>query len=63
MKATCDKCNHLTKITFKEANHPLGVIETYFTCEHCEERYTCFVTDKGVSKKETKESSRVENVT
>lgn len=48
MNATCDNCNQITKIEFKQAQHPKGIQETYFMCEQCNKRYTCFVTDNKV---------------
>ena len=48
MTGLCDKCNYITDIDFKVQNHSKGIQETYFICEHCLERYTCFVTDARV---------------
>lgn len=46
--ATCDHCNEIFTVKYKETQHPKGIKETYFTCIHCGKRYTSFVTDDKV---------------
>lgn len=58
MDAQCRLCEEKTKVRFKEKQHPRGVKETYFRCEHCNERYSCFVTD-GKVRKLQKEIDRI----
>ena len=48
IEATCDKCDKVFNVKFKEKKHPKKVIETYFRCTHCKHHYTCFVTDEKV---------------
>lgn len=52
LTALCDQCNYITDVVFNKAKHPNGIEETYFTCEHCHYRYTSFVTDSWVRKKQ-----------
>lgn len=52
LTALCDQCDKITDVVYKKAKHPKGIEETYFTCEHCEHRYTSFVTDAWVRKKQ-----------
>jgi len=55
MNATCDSCNQITKIEFKQVQHPKGIQETYFKCDQCHKRHTCFVTDSTVRRWQGKE--------
>ncbi len=41
----CDYCEEEFEIKLKERKHPKGIIETYFNCPHCKEKYISFVTD------------------
>jgi len=41
-----------TTIQFKTQDHPRGIKETYFKCQQCNKRYTCFVTNKAVRRKQ-----------
>jgi hypothetical protein len=50
--ALCDQCDKITDVEFKKDKHPNGIEETYFKCEHCYYRYTSFVTDSWVRKKQ-----------
>ncbi|MCR6111766.1 hypothetical protein HXA35_15565 [Bacillus sp. A301a_S52] len=44
----CDYCGHATNMNTVVRKYGEGKQEVYFTCEHCEEHYTCYVTDKRV---------------
>lgn len=59
LQGTCDSCNQVTKIDFKMLQHPRGIQETYFKCEHCDTKYTCFVTDEKARKLQKKKSRLV----
>ncbi|WP_099157280.1 hypothetical protein [Virgibacillus ndiopensis] len=48
MTGLCDNCNYITDIKYKEEQLSRGIKHTYFVCEHCNKRYTCFVTDPKV---------------
>ena len=52
--ALCNQCDKITDVLFKEEHHPNNVQETYFKCEHCHYRYTCFVIDTKVRKMQRK---------
>lgn len=52
MIAQCTNCSKMTRIDFKEQQHSKGIRETYFKCNQCKKRYTCFVTDKAVRSKQ-----------
>jgi|SRR5690625_362035 len=41
----CDECHGHFKVNLKQKKHGNGVIETYFTCRHCDKHYTSFVTN------------------
>ena len=46
MKVTCEQCNKEFLIAIiQEHNHGKGIIETYFTCTHCDHRYTATYTN------------------
>lgn len=47
IKALCDKgCKREFNITkFDEKEIKPGIIETYFRCPHCYQKYTCFYTN------------------
>lgn len=49
--ALCSNCGKITDVDYKEQRHLNDIRETYFKCEHCYYRYTCFVTDAWVRKK------------
>lgn len=47
----CDECQSEFAINLKTLEHPANklkdyVIETYFRCPHCNEKYIAFVTDR-----------------
>ncbi|WP_078428775.1 hypothetical protein [Alkalihalobacterium alkalinitrilicum] len=44
----CDECGRGTKINLKERKYGQGRREAYFTCEHCDHKYTSYVTDTRV---------------
>lgn len=51
----CDKCKNEFIVSLKTLEHPANklkgyVIETYFRCPHCNEKYIAFVTDKQARK-------------
>ena len=50
MIAQCDNCGMPTTIEYKVKKHEGTVRETYFTCDHCQYHFTCFVTDNKVRK-------------
>lgn len=61
MQAECNECKEMTNIKFVEAQRPLGVKETYFRCENCNEHYTCFVTNKKIRSMQKAVGRRREN--
>ncbi|MEX3713640.1 hypothetical protein ABFV99_14700 [Cytobacillus horneckiae] len=50
MEATCDNCGDLTRIKYQRNEYPRGLQETYFKCESCDKKFSCFVTDGKVRK-------------
>lgn len=51
----CDQCQSEFVINLKSLEHPANkikgyVIESYFRCPHCNEKYIAFVTDKEARK-------------
>lgn len=58
MIAQCSNCSEMTKIHFKEQQHPKGIRETYFNCHHCNKQFTCYATDSAVRDKQ-KEIRRI----
>ncbi|QGH35145.1 hypothetical protein GI584_14310 [Gracilibacillus salitolerans] len=52
MIAQCTNCGMPTTIQFKDQDHPKGIKETYFKCQHCHKRFTCYVTNKAVRAKQ-----------
>ena len=50
--ALCNECGKITDVIYQEQKHPNDIRETFFKCEHCYYRYTCFVTDEWVRKKQ-----------
>lgn len=48
IQATCDNCHQITKVVFKKRYLPKSIQETYFNCQECNKKYTCFVTDNKV---------------
>ena len=59
MTGLCDNCNYITDIVYREEKLPNDIKHTYFDCEHCYHRYTCFVTDSKVRKMQRKKPSLV----
>lgn len=49
---SCDKCGKSFTIKPQEKKHGNGIKETYFRCTHCNERYTAYVTDANIRKKQ-----------
>lgn len=52
-KTTCDKCGHEIELTagaLKEKHFPDGIRISYFSCNHCGERYVYLVTDPELRK-------------
>ncbi|QBP07000.1 hypothetical protein [Virgibacillus phage Mimir87] len=49
---SCDKCGKSFTIKPQEKKHGNGIKETYFRCTHCNERYTAYVTDADIRKKQ-----------
>lgn len=42
----CDEsCGRGTRMNIRVLNLPQGKQETYFNCEHCGHKYTCYITD------------------
>ncbi|MBY6800133.1 transglycosylase [Clostridium botulinum] len=54
MKVYCDKCNKDFEINAKEKKYKDGIVELYFKCPHCQERYTSFFTNKSIRQKQKK---------
>ncbi|MBS4188639.1 hypothetical protein KHA94_00195 [Bacillus sp. FJAT-49705] len=52
MKVNCNECQKDFLIDLKEKKHPKGIIETYFVCTHCKNRFIAFVTNQNVRKKQ-----------
>jgi len=52
MIAECSNCSKMTMVKFKNQQHPKGIQETYFKCQHCNKRYTCYVTNQAVRAKQ-----------
>lgn len=48
MKATCDNCGMETEVIFDERDIGEGFEETFFRCDKCNVKYTCFITDEYV---------------
>lgn len=48
----CDHCHKPFNIQPKEKKHGKGITETYFVCPHCEHRYTAFVTNAEIRKRQ-----------
>ena len=42
---TCDECRKEFNMKIIEKPHGKGLIETYFNCPHCQQRYNVSVTD------------------
>lgn len=59
--AVCDNedCGKIADVNYKKAKHLNGIEETYFECEHCFQRYTCFVTDTWVRKQHRRNNGAV----
>ena len=58
IRATCDKCGEMFKVTVKEKHHPGKAIETYFRCTHCKHKYLVHFTDEWC-RQEQKEIKRL----
>lgn len=54
MEVYCNKCNKDFEINAKEKKYKDGIVELYFKCPHCKERYTSFFTDKNIRQKQKK---------
>ncbi|GIN96128.1 hypothetical protein J6TS1_19980 [Siminovitchia terrae] len=48
----CDHCQKSFNIQPKEKKHGKGITETYFICPHCQHRYTAFVTNAEIRKRQ-----------
>lgn len=48
----CDDCKKNFDIKLKEKKRGNGIVETYFTCPHCDKHYTAFATDAVVRRKQ-----------
>ncbi|WP_339161776.1 hypothetical protein [Siminovitchia sp. FSL W7-1587] len=48
----CDHCRKPITIRTKEKKHGKGIVETYFVCPHCQRRYTAFVTNAEIRKRQ-----------
>ncbi|AJD91545.1 hypothetical protein JMA_22280 [Jeotgalibacillus malaysiensis] len=48
LRGVCESCEKITDIHFKKELHKNSVEETFFKCEHCNEKFTAFVTDNNV---------------
>lgn len=48
----CDHCHKPFNIQPKEKKHGKGITETYFICPHCKHRYTSFVTNAEIRKRQ-----------
>ncbi|WP_026104993.1 hypothetical protein [Halalkalibacterium ligniniphilum] len=50
----CDDCGRSTKMALQVRKYGQGMQETYFECEHCTKKYTCYVTDERARKLQKK---------
>ncbi len=48
----CGQCHEAFSISLREKKHGKGITETYFTCPHCEARYTAFVTNAEIRRRQ-----------
>lgn len=48
----CDNCSEVFKIHLKEKHHPGNIIESYFKCPECGEKYITHVTDQWARKEQ-----------
>jgi len=48
----CDVCDEQIVIKPQLKKHGDGVQETYFNCPHCDERYTAYVTNAEIRKRQ-----------
>lgn len=46
MEVACDKCTETFDIEIKEKKMDRGIVETYFHCTECNEKYVAFYTDE-----------------
>lgn len=47
----CDQCNKNIYIDLTEQDHGDGIIETYFNCGHCKQKYQVTVTNYQIRKR------------
>lgn len=52
VNANCDKCLKTFEIKYKKKNYGVDVIETYFMCPNCKQRYTSIVTNQDIRRKQ-----------
>ena len=52
MKVTCDECNKEFDIELKTKKHKKDIEETFFKCEHCGTKYTTFVSNTSIRRKQ-----------
>lgn len=52
--AICNKCEEEFEIYIEATDHGKGIIETYFTCTHCNEVYPVTVTNEAIRDRITK---------
>lgn len=52
MNCTCNKCNEEFEIKPRIKKYADAVEETFFTCPHCNERYSSFFTNNDIRKKQ-----------
>lgn len=50
MNVTCDQCSKEFVLQKKKKKHPNGVEEIYFTCPHCQARYSSAFTNARARK-------------
>lgn len=50
----CEECDEIFKIHLIEKPHPNKIIETYFTCPNCKEKYITHVTDQWARQEQKK---------
>lgn len=62
MEVYCNKCNKDFEINAKEKKHKDGIVELYFKCPYCKERYTSFFTDKNIRQKQKKVRNKYEQL-
>ncbi|MGE6718712.1 hypothetical protein ACQKGD_15230 [Peribacillus frigoritolerans] len=54
MDSQCDNCKLTFVVTLQEKNHGKGVIESFFTCTHCQTKFFVFIADDYIRQQQNK---------